>query len=163
MAGEQNPGFIYRRVVAQLVKNPPAMQETWVGSLGWEDPLEKGRATHSSILAWRTPWTIQSVGLQRVRHDWVTHFHFHTDSWALQMVLEVKNLPANARDIRDGSSVPGLVRSPVGGHGNPLQYSCLGNSMDRGDWQATVHEVAKSWALCQHANWSDLACIHTDP
>ena len=44
--------------VAQLVKNPPAMWETWVPSLGWEDPLEKGKATHSSILAWRIPWTV---------------------------------------------------------------------------------------------------------
>ena len=44
--------------VAQLVKNPPAMQETWVRSLGWEDPLEKGKAPHSSILAWRIPWTV---------------------------------------------------------------------------------------------------------
>ena len=43
--------------VAQLVKNPPSMQETWVQSLGWEDPLEKGKATHSSIMAWRIPWT----------------------------------------------------------------------------------------------------------
>ena len=50
-------------LVAQLVKYPPAMQETWVQSLGWEDPLEKGMATHSSILAWRIPWTIQSMGL----------------------------------------------------------------------------------------------------
>ena len=45
-------------LVAQLVKNPPAMQETWVWSLDWEDPLEKGKATHSSILAWRFPWTV---------------------------------------------------------------------------------------------------------
>ena len=43
--------------VAQMIKNPPAMRETWVQSLGWEDPLEKGAATHSSILAWRIPWT----------------------------------------------------------------------------------------------------------
>ena len=43
---------------AQLVKNPPAMWDTWVPSLGWEDPLEKGKATHSSILAWRMPWTV---------------------------------------------------------------------------------------------------------
>ena len=55
--------------MAQLVKNPPTMQETWVQSLGWEDPLEKGTATHSSILAWRIPWTMPSMGLQRVRHD----------------------------------------------------------------------------------------------
>ena len=53
-------------LVAQLVKNPPAMWETWVQSLGWEDPLEKGKATHSSILVWRIPWTVQSMGSQRV-------------------------------------------------------------------------------------------------
>ena len=56
-------------LVAHLVKNLPAMWETWVRSLGWKDPLEKGKATHSSILAWRIPWTVQSIGLKRVRHD----------------------------------------------------------------------------------------------
>ena len=62
--------FIYKRYsVAQIVKNLPAMWETWVQSLGWEDPLEKGMATHSSILAWRISWTeepgrLQSMGLQ---------------------------------------------------------------------------------------------------
>ena len=54
--------------MAQLVKNPPTMQETRVRSLGWEDPLQKGKATHSSMLAWRIPW-IQSMGLQREGHD----------------------------------------------------------------------------------------------
>ena len=49
-------------LVAQLVKNSPAMQETWVRSLGWEDPLQKGTATHLSILAWRIPWTVKSMG-----------------------------------------------------------------------------------------------------
>jgi len=57
------------RLVAQLVKNLPAMWETWVQSLGWEDPLQKGTAIHSSILAWRIPWTVQSMGSQRVGHD----------------------------------------------------------------------------------------------
>ena len=60
------------------------------------------------------------------------------------MVLVVKNLPANARDIRDADSIPGLGRSLGGGHGNPLKYSCLENLMDRGAWWATVHMVAKS-------------------
>ena len=50
--------------MAQLAKNPPAMWETWVRSLDWEDPLEKGTVTHSSILAWRIPWTVQSMGSQ---------------------------------------------------------------------------------------------------
>ena len=49
---------IWASLVAQLVKNPPAMRETWVQSLGWEDPLEKGKAIHSNILAWRIPWTV---------------------------------------------------------------------------------------------------------
>ena len=56
-------------LVAQLVKNPFLMQETWVQSLGWGDPLEKDLDTHSSILAWRIPWTVYSMGSQRVRHD----------------------------------------------------------------------------------------------
>ena len=56
----------------------------------------------------------------------------------------VKNLPANAGDIRDAGSIPGLGRSPGGGHGNPLQYSCLKNPMDRGAWWAMVHGVSQS-------------------
>ena len=59
-------------LVAQLVMNLPAMWETWVRSQGWEDLLEKGKATHSSILAWRIPWTVESVGSQRVGHT-VSH------------------------------------------------------------------------------------------
>jgi len=60
------------------------------------------------------------------------------------MALVVKNLPANAGDTRAKGSIPGSGRSPGIGNGNPLQYSCLENSMDRGAWQATVHGVAKS-------------------
>ena len=68
-------------LVAQMVKNPPAMLETWVRSLGWEDPLEEGLAIHSSILAWRIPWTeepgrLQSIGLQKVGHDWSNLAHW---------------------------------------------------------------------------------------
>ena len=67
--------------VAQMVKNPSAMQETWIWSLGWDDPLEKGMAIHSSILTWRIPWTeepggLQSVGSQRVGHDWETNINY---------------------------------------------------------------------------------------
>ena len=61
-------------LVAQMVKNPPAMQKTLVRSLGWKEALEEGMASHSCILAWRIPWTeepggLQSMGSQRVRHD----------------------------------------------------------------------------------------------
>jgi len=64
-------------LMSQTVKNLPVMQEIQVQSLGWEDPLEKGMATHSRIPAWRTSWTeeagrLQSMGLQRVVYDWVT-------------------------------------------------------------------------------------------
>ena len=55
--------------MAQLVKNLPAMKDAWVRSLGWEDPLETGKATLSSILAWRFPWTVQFMVSQRVGHD----------------------------------------------------------------------------------------------
>ena len=63
--------------MVQLVKNPPVMQETWVRSLGWEDPLEKGKATHSPIPAWRIPWTVESMRLQSRTRLSDFHFHFH--------------------------------------------------------------------------------------
>ena len=61
-------------LVAQTVKNPPAMRKTWVRSLGWEDTLQEGMATHSTILFWRIPWTeesggLQSIGLQKIGQD----------------------------------------------------------------------------------------------
>ena len=63
---------------------------------------------------------------------------------ASHVALVIKNSPANAGDIRDVGSIPESERSPEGGHGNPLQYACLENSMDTGAWQATVHGVTKS-------------------
>ena len=63
---------------------------------------------------------------------------------AYPVATVIKNAPANSGDLRDMGSVPGVGRCPGGGHGNPLQYSCLENPMDRGGWQATVHGVAKS-------------------
>ena len=64
------------------------------------------------------------------------------------------SLPADAGDIRNAGSIPGSGRSPGGGHSNPLQYSCLDNSMDNGAWQATVHRVAKSWTRLKQLNTS---------
>ena len=100
----------YCLLVAQMVKRLPAMWETWVRSLGWEDLLEKEMTIHSNILAWRIPW-IEGPGRlqsQRVRHDWATSLSLGE------------------------------------GNGNPLQYSCLENSMDEGAWWAVVHGVTKS-------------------
>ena len=65
-----------------------------------------------------------------------------TDIWASQVVLENAKEPG---DVRDTGLIPGLGRSPGGGHGNPLLYPCLENTMDRGAWLATVHRVTKSW------------------
>ena len=66
------------------------MQETWILSLGWEDPLEKGKATHSSILAWRISWTVQSMGLQRAGLDWTafTFLHQGGQNMSLKMYPE---------------------------------------------------------------------------
>ena len=64
--------------------------------------------------------------------------------WASQVALVVKKLPANAGDAGDMGLIPELGRSPGGGNGNPLQYSCLENPMDRGTWWVTVHGLAKS-------------------
>ncbi|CAM9426702.1 unnamed protein product, partial [Rangifer tarandus platyrhynchus] len=73
-SNKQQVCFDWACLLTQMAKNLPAMQETQIQYLGWEDPLEKGIAIHSSILAWRTPWTektgeLQSMGWQRVRHD----------------------------------------------------------------------------------------------
>ena len=81
--------YSWASLVAHLVKNLPAMPETWVRSLGWEDPLENGKATHSGILAWRIPWTILSMGSQKVGHDWATFtFTFHIVSQGLHDILK---------------------------------------------------------------------------
>ena len=72
-----------------------------------------------------------------------------------QVALVINNLPVSAGNLRDSDLIPGLGRSPGGGHGNPLQYSCLENPMDRGAWWATVHSITKSWT------WLKLGCTHT--
>ena len=120
-------------LVSQSVKSLPAMPETWVQSLGREDPLEKEMATHSSILAWRIPWTeepswLLSRGSQRVD---VT-FRFFV--WASLLAQLVKNLPA-----RQETWVQSLGRE------DPLEKEMATHSMDRGAWWATIHGVTRSW------------------
>ena len=160
-------------LVAQRLKRLPPMRETWVRSLGQEDPLEKVMATHSSVLAWRIPGTggawwaaIYGVTQSQTRpkwlssssnqaiiwimpiiffwkllfhiklHDWqYIYFYFYHHVLVFPGGSVVKNLPANAGDA---SSVPEIGRSPGEGNGNPLQYSCLENPMDRGAWWVTV-------------------------
>ena len=126
---------------------------------GREDPLEKEMATQSSILHGKScgqrslvgysPW-----GHKRVGHDLVTkQNNNYCYLWASQLALMVKNQVANVGDIRDAGLIPGSGRSRGGGHGNPLQYSCLENPMDRGAWRATVRRlqrVGHKWS-----NWAD--------
>ena len=131
----------------------PAMWETWVRSLGWEDPLGKEMATHSSIPAWRIPWTEEPGGLQskrslvgysprgRKESNTTKRLHWLTHKFDFLGGSEVKVSACNAGDL---GPIPGSERCPGEGNGNPLQYSCLGNPMDRGAWWATVHGVAKS-------------------
>ena len=91
--------YSWASLVAQLVKNLPAMQETWVQSLGWEDPLQKGMSTHSSSLPWRIPWTeepgrLQTMASQRVRYNWATNTSY-TPTTALflnQNATEIKEI-----------------------------------------------------------------------
>ena len=113
-------------LVAQMVKNLPAMKATQVWSLGLEDPLEKGMATHSSILTWRSPWTEEPGGLQcmkpqRIRHNWVTKYRqsYNDKSYDKLTLLKcliikewgdflvspvVKTLPSSAEGV---GSIPG--------------------------------------------------------
>ena len=86
--------YYWAFLVAQSVKNLPAVQETRVWFLGWEDPLEKEMATYSSILAWQVSWTeepggLQYVGSQRVRHDWATNTHLLTIFIIMQCICLV--------------------------------------------------------------------------
>ena len=85
-------------LVAQMVKRLPTIQETWVRSLGREDPLEKAMAPHSSTLAWRIPWReepgrLQSMGLQRVGHDWATSLTWRLTSWGTKFCVGVLFFP----------------------------------------------------------------------
>ena len=83
----------------------------------------------------------------------VSYFiYVYTSIWASRVVLVVKNTVASAGEMRDEGSVPGLGRSPGGGHGNPLQYSCLKNPMDRGVQWATVHKVSTSVTWLKRLN-----------
>ena len=114
-------------LVAQMVKDLPAMQETLVWSLGWEDPLEKKMATHSSILAWIIPWTEEPGGLQsmrskRVKHDWATNsltyplefFSKHSLSIVLFFLSSIEKYRSTYKSHSGTREIPlGLQRSNV--------------------------------------------------
>ena len=146
-------------------------QETQVQSLGQEDPLEKGMATHSNLLAWRIPWTeepsrlppcgtpraglrkylqggqpVQLLALAGLLFGFLKLISLvtflHLFPLLYSVVVDGKESVRNAGGL---GLTPGSGISSGEGHGNPLQYSCLENPKDRGSWKATVHGVAKSW------------------
>ena len=109
-------------------KESSCNERDWVQSLGWEDPLEKGMVTHSSILAWRIPWTEDPGRLQSMGSQWVGHgFHFHLKALSppqgFSWWLSGKESAHNAEDTGDLGLIPGSRRSPEWGNGNSLQYS----------------------------------------
>ena len=108
------------------------------GGEGWLTPQVSSEFRHlcRNSVEGKVDWALISLGFLEYRS---------MTGGASQVALMVKNPPANAGDGRDTGSIPGSGRSPGGRHGNPLQYSCLENPMDRGTWKATVHRVAKSW------------------
>ena len=121
-------------LVAQRLKRLPAMWETWVRSLGREDPLEKEIAIHSSILAWRIPWTeelggLQSMGRKELDTTERLHFHFHC---CFLGGTSGKEPSCQCRKQETWGSISQTGRSPGEGNGYPLQYSGLVNPMDRG-------------------------------
>ena len=116
----------------------------------------------ASFVSWwwtRKASMLQSMGSQRVKYDWAlnwTELNNKPQLGASQVVLVVKNLPATAGDLKDKGLILGSGRSPGGGHGYPLQYYYLENSMDRRAWWAIAHRVAKSWVtkrLSSRSSW----------
>ena len=99
-----------------MLKKLPTTQETQVQSLGREDPLEEGLATHSSILAWRIPWTegpggLQSVGLKRVRHDWTTFTHFQTLDTSSNIFKNLYSSPLLLTVYKNGNEGPEILKN----------------------------------------------------
>ena len=122
--------------MTQVVKNPPAMQKTWVQPLDWENPLEKGTATYSRILAWRIPWTVcKPMGSQRVRHNWAT---FTSSTRA--KTREERRPPAQAQE-----SLPGVLTAHRAAHartwGNPQEARTTGT----GEHHAEAASSSPRW------------------
>ena len=136
--------YNWASLIAQLVKNLPAMQETLVWFLGWEELLEEG-------IGYSLQYSWASLMAQLVRNPpgmwetWVWSLGWEDspgEGKASLVAQMVNHLPASAGNL---GLITGLGRSPGEGNGNPLQYPCLRNSMNRGARWATVHRVAKSW------------------
>ena len=124
--------YSWTSLVAQLVKKLPAMWETWVQSLGWEDPLEKGKATHSSILAWRIPWTVHGVAKS---WTWLSDFHVHC-------IASKRNTCANTHTYRHTHThththTPSQVAI--------RSFSCLSQAANISLWMSLLHSIFQEY------------------
>ena len=129
--------------MTQIVKNLPAMWETWVQSLGWEDPLEKEMATQSGILAWEIPvdkgaWQATAHGVAKSQ-TWSNNFHKHTPQLSGDYIINGLSILYCGFSERNRFEIAfhWFLESSVligEGNGNPLQYSCMENPMDGGAW-----------------------------
>ena len=152
------------------------MRETWVRSLGREDPLEKEMATHSSILAWRIPWAeepggLQSMGSQRVRHDWATSFHFTSlqrlkkavpKNWCLQTVV-LEKTPESLLDGKEIKPVNLKGNQPwilVGRTGAEAEAPVFWSSDTHSQLIGKIPDVGKHWVQKERASGDEMARWH---
>ena len=137
-------------LVAQMVKNLPAVQETWIWSLGWEDPLEKRMATHSGILSWRTPWTeepdrLLSMGSQRVGYDWATNTFISLSPSLIGDYLQCKDEKSEPQKVKCFVEVLNLNR-----------FSCVWLCATL--W-TVAHQAPLSMGFSRQEYWSGLPCL----
>ena len=146
--------------MAQTVKNLPAMQDTRVQSLGLENSLEKVIATHSSVLAWRIPWTeqpggLQSMGSQRVGYNWITNTHTYTYTHKSQVTLAIHILTLNLRGLNHqrflfhSSYMPFSEQLVALSHTYSIQGPRLISYLPS-LWQESEESSSKKWYLFSH-------------
>ena len=146
--------------VVQMVKNLPAMQEIWVWSLGWDEPLEKGMATHSSILAWGIPWTegpgrLQSMELQRVRHDQAKIMEASLIRWTRWVSLKIGDLNWNLSGIKSkGKTLRQTLQGKEFGY-----WRSLGGLELEQSWHGEWGEGGMGRELGGHIRWQATQAI----
>ena len=156
---------IWASLVAQTIKDLPAMKETWVEVLGGENPLEKGMATHSSIFAWRIPWTkepggLQSMGSQRVRHEWATNtspsgpdhitWNGSSDYENIHMHSGVESLLLATFLEKETATHSNVLAWRIPGMGEPGGLPSMGSHRVGHDWSDLAAAAAATFQVCRY-------------
>ena len=141
--------------MAQRLKCLPGIQETRVRSLGWEDPLEKEMATHSSTLAWRIPWreepgSLQSMGSQRVRHDWATSLSRRREQWSRMLVLYRSKINTETY------SLSLVIRSSFNSLSNRSLIHVMRRKLKFNSVQFSFSGLKRKWKIIQRHSLSGL-------